>query len=52
MGKVGEVTLLLAAAQEGQAAALDRLFEMLYPELRRIAAARMRNEDTGKPPLP
>jgi RNA polymerase sigma factor (TIGR02999 family) len=45
MGKVGEVTLLLAAAQQGQAAALSRLFELLYPELRRIAAARMRKTD-------
>ncbi|MGC4059959.1 MAG: ECF-type sigma factor [Aquabacterium sp.] len=45
MGKVGEVTLLLAAAQQGQAEALDKLFELLYPELRRIAAARMRKTD-------
>jgi RNA polymerase sigma factor (TIGR02999 family) len=45
MGKVGEVTLLLAAAQQGQAEALDKLFALLYPELRRIAAARMRKTD-------
>ena len=45
MGKVGEVTLLLAAAQEGQADALNRLFDLLYPELRRIASARMRKTD-------
>jgi RNA polymerase sigma factor (TIGR02999 family) len=45
MGKVGEVTQLLAAAQQGQAQALDRLFALLYPELRRIAAARMRRTD-------
>ena len=45
MGKVGEVTLLLAAAQEGQADALNRLFDLLYPDLRRIASARMRKTD-------
>lgn len=45
MGKVGEVTLLLAAARQGQAEALDRLFELLYPELRRLASARMRQTD-------
>jgi RNA polymerase sigma factor (TIGR02999 family) len=45
MGKAGEVTLLLAAAQDGQQAALDRLFELLYPELRGIAAQRMRRTD-------
>lgn len=45
MGKVGEVTMLLAAAQEGQADALNRLFDLLYPELRRIASSRMRKTD-------
>lgn len=45
MGKVGEVTLLLAAAQQGQAQALDSLFKLLYPELKRIAASRMRKTD-------
>lgn len=45
MGHIGEVTTLLAAAREGQQAALDRLFQLLYPELRAIAAARMRRTD-------
>lgn len=45
MGKVGEVTLLLAAARQGQAEALNRLFDLLYPELRRLASARMRQTD-------
>ncbi len=45
MGHVGEVTQLLAAAQQGEASAFDRLFAMLYPELRRIAASRMRQSD-------
>ncbi len=45
MGKVGEVTLLLAAAQQGQSEALNRLFDLLYPQLRQIASARMRKTD-------
>lgn len=45
MGKIGEVTLLLAAAQQGQADALNQLFDLLYPQLRQIAAARMRKTD-------
>lgn len=45
MGKIGEVTLLLAAAQQGQADALNRLFDLLYPELRQLASARMRKTD-------
>jgi RNA polymerase sigma factor (TIGR02999 family) len=45
MGQVGEVTLLLQAAHEGQTDALDRLFELLYPDLRRIASSRMRMTD-------
>lgn len=45
MGHVGEVTQLLAAAQQGETTALDRLFALLYPELRRLAASRMRQTD-------
>lgn len=41
----GEVTLCLQAARGGDAGAVDRLFELLYPELRRIARARMRDTD-------
>ena len=39
----GEVTLLLESVRAGDQAALDRLFGLLYDELRRIAAARLRH---------
>jgi RNA polymerase sigma factor (TIGR02999 family) len=38
---MGEVTQLIAKAQQGDRASLDRLFELLYPELRRIAHRRL-----------
>lgn len=38
---MGDVTELIARAREGDRAAFDRLFELLYPELRRIAHARL-----------
>lgn len=38
---MGDVTVLIARAREGDRAALDRLFELLYPELRRIAHGRL-----------
>ncbi len=41
----GEVTRLLAAARGGDSAALDRLFSLVYDELRRIAARRLRSAD-------
>jgi len=45
MAEPGEITTLLAAARRGERPALDALFEQLYPELRRIARARMRHTD-------
>lgn len=36
-----DITGLIRQAREGDRAALDRLFEQLYPELRRIARARL-----------
>jgi RNA polymerase sigma factor (TIGR02999 family) len=45
MAEAGEITALLAAAREGDQPALNALFEQLYPELRRIARARMRHTD-------
>ncbi|MGH7630163.1 MAG: ECF-type sigma factor [Gemmatimonadales bacterium] len=46
-GPSGEVTGLLAAARAGDGAAFDRLFSLVYDELRRIAARRLRGaEDT------
>lgn len=38
---MGDITLLLARARDGDRAAFDSLFELLYPELRRIARARL-----------
>jgi RNA polymerase sigma factor (TIGR02999 family) len=38
----GEVTALLKAAEEGDRAALDRVFDLLYGELRRIAHGQLR----------
>lgn len=39
---MGDITGLLARAREGDAAALEDLFQTLYPELRRIAHSRLR----------
>jgi RNA polymerase sigma factor (TIGR02999 family) len=38
---MGDVTLLLQAARAGEDLAVGRLFELLYPELKRIARARL-----------
>jgi len=38
---MGDITTLLARARAGDRAALDAVFETLYPELRRIAHARL-----------
>ena len=40
----GEITRLLNASTEGNREAFDRLFPLLYEELRRIAHARISNE--------
>lgn len=45
--ETGEVTRLLPGVRQGDAAALDRVFELVYSELRRIAAARLRAERDG-----
>jgi RNA polymerase sigma factor (TIGR02999 family) len=39
---MGEMTQLLANARGGDRAAVDRLFELLYPELKALARARLR----------
>lgn len=44
MSQTGEVTELLREWQEGKPEAIDRLFEKVYPELRRIAVALFRGE--------
>jgi RNA polymerase sigma factor (TIGR02999 family) len=38
---MGDVTQLIQDARAGDGAAFDRLFDLLYPELRRIARARL-----------
>jgi len=38
---MGEVTDLIASARQGNRASLDRIFELLYPELRRVAHRRL-----------
>lgn len=38
---MGEVTLLIGAARQGDRAAFDRIFELLYPELRQVAHRRL-----------
>jgi RNA polymerase sigma factor (TIGR02999 family) len=48
----GEITRLLRAWREGEPAALDQLLPLVYEELRRLAAARMRGgrgSDTLQP---
>jgi len=42
---MGDVTELLDAARRGEGLAVDRIFELLYPELKRIARARLRYRD-------
>lgn len=38
---MGEITALLQRARGGERAAIDEIFEQLYPELRRLAHARL-----------
>ena len=38
---MGDITALIARANEGDRAAVDAIFDQLYPELRRIAHARL-----------
>jgi len=42
---MGDVTVLLEAARQGEGLAVGRIFELLYPELKRIAHARLRYRD-------
>lgn len=47
MGQSGEITELLHAWSQGKPDALDRLFEEVYPQLRRIAGSLFRGERPG-----
>ena len=40
------IATLMTSFRQGNKAAATQLFELFYPELRRLAAARMRNERT------
>lgn len=42
---MGDVTVLLQAARKGEGLAVGRIFELLYPELKRIARAKLRFRD-------
>jgi RNA polymerase sigma factor (TIGR02999 family) len=42
---MGDVTVLLDAARQGETLAVGRIFELLYPELKRIAHAKLRYRD-------
>lgn len=44
----GEVTRLLALARSGDGGAVDRLFPLVYEELRRLARARVRRGGEGR----
>ncbi len=46
----GEVTRLLAAARAGDATASTRLFELVYDDLRRLAARHVRGASSGPSP--
>lgn len=46
----GEVTRLLDAARAGDADASDRLFDLLYPELRQLAARHVRSARADQGP--
>ncbi len=44
---MSDVTLLLKAIERGDSRAMDRLFPLVYEELRRLAAAKMADERSG-----
>jgi len=46
---MGEVTRLIAQARQGDRPSLDRLFELLYPDLRRIAHRRLSHSGRDGP---
>ena len=41
---MGDITLLIEQARSGDVAALDGLFQLLYPDMRRIAHGRLRRQ--------
>ncbi len=47
-GSMTDVTRILSAIEEGDARAADKLLPVVYQELRRLAAARMKKESPGQ----
>jgi RNA polymerase sigma-70 factor, ECF subfamily len=47
MAEPGEITLMLAELRGGNREAVDKLLALVYDELRRIAAAKLRRERVG-----
>jgi RNA polymerase sigma factor (TIGR02999 family) len=47
-GESGDITMLLREWTEGRSDALESLFDLVYPELRRIAGALFRGEGPGQ----
>src|SRR5262245_37703316 len=47
MDDASQVAQLMAELRSGDAAAVERLVALFYPELRRIAAAKMKSEASG-----
>lgn len=45
---MSDVTRMLSAIDQGDAAAADRLFSLVYDELRRLAAAKLAHENPGQ----
>ena len=45
---VGDITLLLQRAEQGDASAADRILPLVYDELRKLAAAKMARESPGQ----
>ena len=45
---MSEATLLLAAVEQGDPRAAEKLLELLYEELRRLAASKMAREEPGQ----
>jgi RNA polymerase sigma factor (TIGR02999 family) len=46
--RMGDVTLLLAAARQGKSGAVDQLFSLLYQELRSLARRQLRKQDHAR----
>jgi RNA polymerase sigma factor (TIGR02999 family) len=50
MAGMGEITMLIQQAGQGETGAVDRLYELLYADLRRIAHSRLRQSESGHGP--